>query len=139
MGLILILISNIIGYFKVPFSIIITPIILPLIIGGINSSFYKMNYYLAVFYGFMLLLLNDKLIRLYGEGTLNEEQTGWIGLFFIIAFCICILIMMVFAFKINKADTTKKNGLIILTKITFILNLATLTGLFYFNNYIHKI
>ena len=130
-GLTITLISNLIGHFAGPFSISATPIILPLVIGGINFSLYKSNYYLAVIYGFGLLLLNDILIRLYAGGTHDDEGKGWIMLFFIFAFSISVLTMTGFAFLHNKSDTTSKKILSVSTKTLFVIVLAILVGLFY--------
>ena len=137
LGLTIILISNLVGHIAAPFSIFITPIVLPLIIGAINNSLYKANYYLTVFYGFGLLLLNDILVRLYAGGTHDDAGKGWIALFFIIAFGICVLTMTAFAFRLNSLDSTRKKVLNVSTKIVFVIILATLVGLFY-DKYLSK-
>ena len=137
-GLTIIFISNVVGHFAAPFSIFVTPIILPLVIGAVNFSLYKVSYYLTVLYGFGLLLLNDILVRLYAGGTNDDVGKAWIMLFFIIAFCICVLTMTTFAFRVNKLETTKKKILNISTKIVFVTTLAILVGLIY-NKYLSKI
>ena len=137
-GLTIIFISNVVGHFAAPFSIFVTPIILPLVIGAVNFSLYKVSYYLTVLYGFGLLLLNDILVRLYAGGTNDDVGKAWIMLFFIIAFCICVLTMTTFAFRVNKLETTKKKILNISTKIVFVTSLAILVGLIY-NKYLSKI
>jgi ABC-type multidrug transport system fused ATPase/permease subunit len=136
-GLTIIFISNVVGHFAGPFSIMATPIILPLIVGGINSSLYKTNYYLTVLYGFGLLLLNDLLVRLYAGGIHDDAGKGWIALVYIFAFSICVLTMTAFAFRLNKLYTTKRNTLAVSTKIVFVIVLATLVGLFY-DKYLSK-
>jgi hypothetical protein len=138
LGLTIIFISNLVGHFAAPFSIFVTPIVLPLVIGPINFPLYKANYYLTVFYGFGILLLNDILVRLYAGGTHDDEGKGWIMLFFIFAFCICVLTMTAFAFRLNKLDTTKKKIVSVSTKIVFVIILATLVGLFY-DKYLSKL
>ena len=137
-GVTIIFISNFIGHFAAPFSIFITPIVLFIVIGAINFSLYKANYYMTVLYGFGLLLLNDILVRLYAGGDHDDAGKAWIMIFFIIAFCISVLTMTVFAFRINKLDTTKKKIVSFLTKIVFVLILATLVGFFYYK-YLSKI
>ena len=136
-GLTIIFISNVVGHFAAPFSIFVTPIILPFVIGAVNFSLYKVNYYLTVLYGFGLLLLNDILIRLYAGGTNDDAGKAWIMLFFIIAFCICVLTMTTIAFRGNKLETTKKKILSISAKIVFVTALAILVGLIY-NKYLSK-
>ena len=138
-GLTIIFISNLIGHFAAPFSISATPIILPLVIGLINFSLYKANFYLTVLYGFGLLLLNDILIRLFAGGTHDDAGNAWIVLYFIIAFSICVLAMIAYAFKINESETTNKQSLNIVPKITFVIILATTVVIFYdkfFSNFL---
>ena len=138
LGLMIIFISNIVGHFAAPFSILVTPIVLTLVIGAVNFSLYKMNYYLTVVYGFGLLLLNDILVRMYAGGTHDDVGKAWIMLFFIIAFCICVLTMTTFAFRLNKLDTTKERKILsVSTKILFVFFLATLVGIFY-DKYLSK-
>ena len=137
-GLALVFLSNIIGHFAAPFSIMITPLLLPIIIGGLNFALYKSTYYWTVLYGFGLLLLNDVLIRIYAGGTNDDEGKGWIMLFFIIAFLLSGLIMVFFAFDSNKTDKKKKKVIIILTRIIFFFVLAFLVGGFY-EKYLSKV
>ena len=106
-GLTLVFLSNIIGHFAAPFSIMITPLLLSIIIGGLNFSLYKSTYYWTVLYGFGLLLLNDVLIRIYAGGTHDDEGKGWIMLFFIIAFLLSGLIM-VFLHSIQTRQIKKR-------------------------------
>ena len=137
LGLTIIFLSNLIGHFAGPFSIFVTPIVLPLIIGTINFSLYKVNFYLTVLYGFGLLLLNDILVRLYAGGIHDDAGKGWITLFFILAFSICVLTMSIFAFSQSGLYTNRKKILNISTKILFVIFLATLVGLFY-DKYLSK-
>jgi len=137
-GLTLILFSNFIGHFTASFSIMITPILLPIIIGGLNFSLYKRTYYLTVVYGFGLLLLNDILIRLYAGGINDDAGKGWTMLFFIIAFVIASLTMAAFAFTSNKPNDKKKNVITVLSKIIFFFIIAVLVGLFY-DKYLSKV
>jgi uncharacterized membrane protein AbrB (regulator of aidB expression) len=132
LGLTTILIANLVGHFAAPFSIIVTPLILPLVIGAINFSLYRANYYLTVLYGFGLLLLNDILVRLYAGGIHDEVGKAWIMLFFIFAFCICVLTMTIFAFHDhNKFKTRKMKILSVSTKFVFVMGSAILVGFFY--------
>ena len=137
LGLTIIFISNFVGHFAAPFSIFVTPFILPLVIGAINFPLYKANYYLTVVYGFGLLLLNDILVRLYAGGTHDDAGKAWIMLFFIFAFSICVLTMTIFAFRHNKFDTDKKKVLSVSTKIVFVIISAILVGFFY-DKYLSK-
>ena len=107
-GLTLVFLSNIIGHFSAPFSIMITPLLLPIIIGGLNFSLYKSTYYWTVLYGFGLFLLLSGLI------------------------------MVFFAFDLNKTDKKKKKVIIILTRIIFFFVLAFLVGVFY-EKYLSKV
>lgn len=131
LGLILILFSNFIGHFAASFSIIITPILLPIIIGGLNFSLYKITYYLTVVYGFGLLLLNDFLIRLYSGGINDDAGKGWTMLIFIIAFVIASLTMAAFAFTSNKQSDKRRKIVIVVSKIIFLFIIAVSAGLFY--------
>jgi hypothetical protein len=138
LGLTIIFILNLVGHFVPPFSIFATPLFLPLVIGAINFPLYKANYYLTVFYGFVLLLLNDMLIRHYAGGIHDDAGKAWIMLSFIIAFCICVFTMIIFAFIVNSLDTHRKKALSVSIRILFVIVLATLVGLIY-NNYVSKI
>ena len=83
LGLTLVIVSNIIGHFAAPFSIFVTPILLTIIIAGINSQLYKSNFLLTVIYNFGLLLFNDLFIRYYAGGTNDQVGKAWIFLFFV--------------------------------------------------------
>lgn len=137
-GLILVISSNFIGHFLPPFSIFITPVILPVIIGVINYSYYKRNYYLTVLYGFGLLFLNDILIRLYAGGDHDDEGKAWIQLFFMLAFTLCFFIMLLYAGNVNDVNTKREKIIMVLKRIVFLLVWACLAGFFY-SKYMLKI
>ncbi len=128
LGLTLVTVSNIIGHFAGPFSILATPILLTIIIAGINSHLYKSNFILTIVYNFGLLLLNDLLIRLYAGGTHDQVGKALISLFFIVAFVLALITMAIYCFiSFDEKSRTKK----ILTNLFIIVILASTTGLIY--------
>jgi hypothetical protein len=132
LGMTLVTVSNIIGHIAAPFSIFVTPILLTIIIAGINFNLYKSNFLLTVSYNFGLLLFNDLFIRFYAGGTNDQEGKGWIFLFFAIAFILAFITMIIYSFATavnqNKASKTKN----VLTNIFTLLIFTTLTGLLYY-------
>ncbi len=132
LGFTLITVSNIIGHFAAPFSIFVTPILLTIIIAGINSHLYKSNFLLTVLYNFGLLLFNDLFIRFYAGGTHDQEGKGWIFLFFAIAFILAFITMTIYSFTpaVNQNKTSKTKN--VLTNIFTLLIFTTLTGLIYY-------
>ncbi len=131
LGLTLITGSNLIGHFAPPFSIFITPILLTLIVIGVNAQLYKTNFALTVAYNFALLLFNDVFIRFYAGGTYDEEGKGWIFLFFAIAFVVAFIVMIIYALIIkqnhNKLSKTRQAFRNVFVVIAF----TTLTSVFY--------
>ncbi|MGS0747375.1 hypothetical protein [Halpernia sp. GG3] len=109
-GLTGIIISNIIGHFSPPFSILWTPIVLTGIIAGVNYPLYKADFTKTIIYNYGLLLFNDLFIRFYAGGTHDKEGKGWIFLLFAIAFIIATITMVIYAYSAGKvADTEIKN------------------------------
>lgn len=131
LGLTIISISNFIGQFLAPFSIFASPIVLPIILGIINASLYKANYYITVLYGFGLLLINDILIRLFAGGEHDDGGKAWIMLFFIITTTIGFMTMSIFAFNKHNSETWKKKAFSIFTKIVFTIVVLVFVGFFY--------
>ena len=132
LGLTLVIVSNIIGHFAAPFSIFVTPILLTIIIAGINSQLYKSNFLLTVIYNFGLLLFNDLFIRYYAGGTHDQVGKAWIFLFFAIAFILAFITMTIYSFlpMVIQDKTPKTKN--ILKNIFALLILTTLTGLIYY-------
>lgn len=132
LGLTLVIASNIIGHFAAPFSIFVTPLLLTIIIAGINSQLYKSNFLLTIIYNIGLLLFNDLFIRYYAGGTHDQVGKAWISLFFTISFILAFITMLIFSFmsKDNKNKTLKSNN--ILKNIFALLILTTFTSLIYY-------
>ena len=128
----LVTLSNIIGHFAAPFSILVTPILLTIIIAGLNFNLYKSNFLLTISYNYGLLLLNDLFIRFYAGGIHDQEGKGWIFLFFVIAFILAFITMTIYSFTtaVNRNKTTKTTN--VLTNIFTLLIFTTLTGLIYY-------
>jgi hypothetical protein len=131
-GLGLILVSNIIGHFAPPFSISVSPILLPIIIAGINRPLYKSDFYLTVIYNFGLLLFNDLLIRSYAGGTHDQEGKGWIAMFFMITYILACIIMIIYSFIIVPAQIQRTKAKSLWVNISIVLIASVLTGLIYY-------
>lgn len=127
-GLIVIIVNNILGHYYGPFSITWTPLILIFIIAGINYPLYRYNFLLAIVYNYILLLLNDVLIRLFAGGTHDHIGRGWVMLAFISAFMLSTLSMVIYALFINSAITNKKQRI---ENLLTVLISAILVGLIY--------
>ncbi len=131
LGLALLILSNTIGHFNATFSIMITPVLLTLIIGGVNAPLYKSNFTGTLIYNFGLLLFNDFLIRLFASGTHDQEGKDWIFVFFAMAFILSGITMLVYAITIeDKPNHPSKAKKILLNVFTLSL-LAILTAIFY--------
>lgn len=132
LGLTLVTVSNVIGHFAAPFSIVVTPILLTIIIAGINSQLYESNFLLTVIYNFGLLLFNDLFIRFYAGATHDQEGKGWIFLFFAIAFVLAFISMTIYSFTTldNQNKTSKIKN--VLANIFALLIFTILTGLIYY-------
>lgn len=100
LGLLLIVVSNVIGHFAPPFSILITPILMTIIIGGLNYPIFRVSFNLTMLYSLGLLIFNDLFIRLYAGGTHDQVGKAWIMFFFLIAVALAIISMSVCAFMI---------------------------------------
>ena len=132
LGLTLVIVSNVIGHFAAPFSIFVTPILLTIIVAGINSQLYKSSFLLTVAYNFGLLLFNDLFIRFYAGGTHDQEGKDWIFLFFAIAFVLAFITMTIYSFStVDKQNKTSKMKNV-LPNIFVLLIFTTLTGLIYY-------
>ncbi|WP_210489419.1 hypothetical protein [Rufibacter aurantiacus] len=98
LGLTLIIVSNVIGHYRGPFSILATAILPFIIVGVVNFRLYKINFLATVLCGYGILLLNDLLIRMYAGGTHDQVGKDWIFLFSFIAFVLSTVCMLVYAF-----------------------------------------
>jgi hypothetical protein len=108
LGLFLILLSNLLGHYLPPFSIFLTPVLVPTIIAGLNINLYKINFPLTVLYGYALLIGNDLLIRQYAGGAHDNEGDAIIFLASAIGFGLAVLFMFLYSFiLVNKAQSTK--------------------------------
>jgi hypothetical protein len=131
-GLTLVTVSNIIGHFAAPFSISVTPILLTIIIAGINSQLYKSNFHLTVAYNFGILLLNDLLIRLFAGGTHDQEGKAWISLYFIISFVLAFITMTIYSLTTVNNQNKTANSKKVMAPFRGLLILSIMTGLIYF-------
>ncbi|MBP6731773.1 MAG: hypothetical protein KA149_06930 [Chitinophagales bacterium] len=131
LGLTLITFSNLIGHFAPPFSIFFTPVLLPLIIIGVNAQLYKTNFALTVAYNFALLLFNDVFIRFYAGGTYDEEGKGWIFLFFAMAFIIAFIMMIICAFITKQSHSKLSKTKQAFRNVFVVIAFTTLTSVFY--------
>ncbi|MES2618953.1 MAG: hypothetical protein V4613_13835 [Bacteroidota bacterium] len=132
LGFILVIISNVIGHVAPPFSIFVTPVLMTIIIAGINFGLYKSNFTLTVIYNFGLLLFNDLFIRLYAGGTHDQEGKGWIFLFFAIAFILAVVTMIIYSFGPLKNQSKISRPKHILANILTVVIFSTLTALLYY-------
>jgi hypothetical protein len=131
LGLTFILGSNILGHVIPPFSIQVTIVLMPLIIGGINYNLYKENFTLTVIYGFVLLIINDLFIRFYAGGTHDQEGRGWILLYFSIAFVLSVICMIAHAFLTMPLPENRPEWPTIIKGILIVLISAAVTATVY--------
>lgn len=124
-GLAFVALNNVKGHYNPPFSITYTPIILPLIIAGINYPLYKADFSGTVFYNFCLLLINDFLIRTYAGGTHDQEGKAWIFLSFAVAFVLAVITMLVYSVAISPDNKTTKSNILV------VIMGAVVTGFIY--------
>ncbi len=106
LGLLGIVLSNINGHFNPPFSIFRTPIVLTIIIAGVNYPLYKTDFTKTIIYNYGLLLFNDLFIRFYAGGIHDQEGKGWIFLFFSIAFIMATITMLFYAYSVRQVSVT---------------------------------
>jgi hypothetical protein len=130
LGIILVIISNVIGHFAAPFSIFVSPLLLTVIIAGINAKLYKSNFILTVIYNFGLLLFNNLFIRLYAGGGHDQEGKGWIFLFFAITFILASITMTIYSFA--TYDSQRQIGKNVFTNFFILLLFTVLTGIIYY-------
>ena len=131
LGLTLITVSNIIGHFAGPFSIFITPILLTIIIAGINYNLYKSNFHLTVLYNFGLLIFNDLFIRFFAGGTHDQVGKALISISFTIAFILSIITMAIYSFNSEESQIIKSKTKKVVLNIFSVVFLATLIGIAY--------
>ncbi len=126
-GLAAIIINDIIGLNNPPSNILWTPIVLTVIIWGVNYPLYKADFRIAIIYNYFLLLFNDILLRGFPTGVpVDEEGKGWIFLFSMLAFIIATIVMTGYAYVYrNDIDKkTKRNNflsILISAFVTFLI------------------
>lgn len=128
-GILLIGLSNYGGAVSPPFSIRITPLLIPVIVGGVNYVLYRKFFYIAAAYGFALLLFNDILIRKYAGGIHDDEGRGWIWFHSFLAFCLVVLILLLFALARNPEGESRTKSVI--RQTLWVLALGGLTAVLY--------
>ena len=131
-GLTLIAISNMIGHFAPPFSILATPFLLTFIITEINYKLFQLNFHLTVLYSFGLLLLNDILIRLYAGGTHDSVGKAWILLFSGIALLIAFITMLIYSFTTLRNNKSNFSARTVFTNIATVILLTIFVSSFYY-------
>ncbi|GGK63457.1 hypothetical protein ACD591_00770 [Rufibacter glacialis] len=128
-GLTLVISSNIIGYYRGPFSILATAVLPFIIVAGVNYRLYKINFLAAVLYGYGILLLNDLLIRMYAGGTHDQVGKAWISLFTFIGFVLITSSMLVYAF--TTVSVTEKINRKRISNLLAVVISGLLTATFY--------
>jgi len=130
-GVILILVSNIIGHFAPPFSLCITPILLTVIIGGLNYPLFKENFYWTILYSVVLMLFNDLFLRLYAGGIHDQVGKALIMIFFTITSVLVFITVLVCSIAIidKQSHAYKKT---VFLQIFSLLIAAIITGLIYY-------
>ena len=131
LGLVGITLSNIQGHFHPPFSISSTPILLALIIAGINYPLYQSNFNLTIIYNYGLLLFNDIFIRVYAGGDHDDEGRGWIFVFFSGAFILSTIAMFIYASISGKEMGAEERKKLRRQNALFVLIVAVVTGSIY--------
>ena len=115
-GILIIILSNVFAHYRPSFAILWTPVIMTVIIAGINYPLYKADFKSTVVYNFGLLIFNDLLTR-FPEGVpvVNEERR-WLFPFFVITFLIALLTMMIYAYLLgsmnNRGMRSKRENII---------------------------
>lgn len=106
-GIFIIATANVLGHFLPPFSLFTTFMYMSLIVGLVNFKLYTENFKITAAYNFVLLLVNDFLIRLYAGGTHDSAGMAWCWLMFQFGFVISSILMIVFSLTFFKKETAK--------------------------------
>ncbi|WP_207435670.1 hypothetical protein [Sabulibacter ruber] len=107
LGIILIIVSNIIGHYKPSFSLMATAVLPFIIVGTLNIRLYKTKFLLTVMYGYGIILFNDWLVRVYAWGIHDQLKKDVILLLSIIAFILCSGCMLIYSFTRTAAVEKK--------------------------------
>ena len=78
---IIVLINGVIGRFLAPFGIFLTPVVIFFTTYTICKECKEMNVILISFVAYLLIALNDVLIKIYGGGTHDNTGLGFILVF----------------------------------------------------------
>lgn len=128
-GILLIGLSNYGGAVSPPFSIRITPLLIPVIVGGVNYILYRKFFYVAAAYGFALLLFNDILVRKYAGGIHDDEGREWIFFHSFLAFRLVVVILVLFALiRTPEGESRTKS---VVRQTLWVLALGGLTAILY--------
>ncbi|HEU0137293.1 MAG TPA: hypothetical protein VFQ50_08385 [Flavobacterium sp.] len=113
LGLGIIAIANLAGHYFPPFSLFTSFVYINIITGVVNYPLYKQNFSLTVIYNFLLLLMNDLLIRWYAGGNHDSAGMGWCWLMFHVGLVIAVTIMIVFSFE-NKSKKFVNSSIVVI-------------------------
>jgi hypothetical protein len=106
-----------------------TPIVLTIIIAGLNYPLYKSNFKRTIFYNFGLLIFNDFLIR--SPVKADGEGQEFISLLFVMTFILSIISMIVYAYVLAEETLNELNMGKFKTNITIVAVSALITALSY--------
>ncbi|KAA3439328.1 hypothetical protein [Rufibacter hautae] len=130
LGFILIIVSNIIGHYKPSFSLMATAVLPFIIVGILNTKLYKINFLLTVMYGYVIILFNDWLVRVYAWGIHNQLKKDVILLLSVIAFILCSGCMLIFSF--TRTATVEKKTVTRLKNSISVVVCGAFAAAFYF-------
>ena len=100
--------ANLAGHYFPPFSLTTSFIYINIIIGIVNLKLYKFNFKITIIYNFILLVINDLLIRLYAGGTHDSQGMAWCWIMFHLGFIIATIIMIAYSLTITKENKFEK-------------------------------
>lgn len=112
LGLLIIAVSNILGHYLPPFSLMTTSIYMNVIVGVINYRLFKTSFNFTVIYSYFILLLNDYLLRKFAGGNHDSAGMAWCTLMFGITILISLIIMIVNAIILRKKDSRENKDLL---------------------------
>ncbi len=126
-GLMIMILANFAGHYFPPFSLFSSFIYINVIIAFINLKLYKINFRLTAIYNFILLIVNDLLIRYYAGGNHDSVGMAICTVMFCLGFIISVIIMTTYSltnFKESKLEKISNFNVVIIG--TFI------TAMFYY-------
>jgi hypothetical protein len=122
--------ANLAGHFFPPFSLMNSFIYINIVIGLVNLRLYKFNFKITIIYNFILLVINDLLIRLYAGGTHDSQGMALCWVMFHLGFIIATIIMIAYSLTFNKENKFGK-----FSNFNIVVIGTILTAVFY--NYVN--